>query len=454
MKTVSIIGGGFSGCLTTIHLLQKSDNVYVKLINCNYPIIQGVAYSTKDHLHLLNVPAGRMSAFADKPDHFINWLRTKREFKDLIDDKIELQFFPRAIYGIYLTEIISDYTSQKQLEFINAEAINITQKGSKYFVQLNNNNSIESDAVVLAMGNYLPAEPKVENKFDFDDINYFKNPWDNSFLKDIDINKDILLVGTGLTMIDCVCSLLKLNFKGKIIAVSPRGYIPAKHTNSNLKYPDFFPEFQNKTLIEIFNITRTHLRIAELKNIPWQAVIEVIRPHTKEIWLQLSLKDRKQFISHLRHIWGVARHRLPESIHNKIMNAIKSGQMQVLGGRLKTIEKENSFLNVTLKLRKENISASLKVGRIVNCTGPQGNLSEIKNELIANLLGNRLISPDELKLGINALPDGRILNSDNQISKNIFAVGSLLRGILWETTAVPELSINAEIVADQIINTI
>lgn len=454
MKTVCIIGGGFSGCLTAIHLLNKSSNVKIKLINHNYPLIQGIAYSTNDASHLLNVPAGKMSAFADKPFHFTEWLSSKKEFKHLLSTDIQFQFLPRFIYGAYLKEMMDQYLKHDRLTIISSKATGVKKTEGEFLIQCENASVIESDALVLAMGNYLPAEPRIENSFDFSDPAYFKNPWDNSFLNEIDLNKNILIIGTGLTMIDCVRSLAEINFKAKIIAVSPRGYIPARHSSAVSLYTDFFQDLKNKHLLDIFKIIRFHIKRSEQEQIPWQAVIDVIRPLTKEIWLNLSVRDKKQFISHLRHIWGVARHRLPETVHNKIMELMDSGQLQVIGGRLNKIEKADSSLKVTIKLRRKNSERLVEIDRIVNCTGPQSDFNEINDALIKDLLQNKIIFPDELKLGIKASPEGKIIDHEGTIIKNAYAIGSLLRGVLWETTAIPELRVNTENVADQIVNTV
>ncbi|WP_232006932.1 FAD/NAD(P)-binding protein, partial [Mycobacterium sp. 1245805.9] len=57
----------------------------------------GAAYGTDDPTHLLNVPAQRMSAWPDDPDHFCRWL-DERAVTPLEG------FAPRLAYGRYLRE--------------------------------------------------------------------------------------------------------------------------------------------------------------------------------------------------------------------------------------------------------------------------------------------------------------------------------------------------------------
>jgi uncharacterized NAD(P)/FAD-binding protein YdhS len=451
METIAIIGGGFSGSLTAIQLLNNSNSVSIKLINYNYPLAQGVAYSTNSVENLLNIPAGKMSAFADQPDHFIDWIKSQAQFNYLINDTIEKDFIPRFIYGLYLTSILDKYRSNKQLQLITAKAVDINERNNFFEIYFNNNSILKADVVVLATGNFLPAHPKIKNTSFFISKNYFNNPWNDTYIGTINPTQDILLIGTGLTMVDCVLNLKKINFKGTIYAVSPRGYTPAPHINTNT-YPDFYPEFKNKSLLGIFKTIRKHLKFAEKQNIKWQAVIDTIRPHAQEIWQHLSQKEKQQFVSHLRHIWGVARHRLPETVYSKIIELKDKEQLKIIGGRLQNIVEQNDTIKVNIKMRGTNQIKTFNISRIVNCTGPQSNYAELNDELIQNLLKKNIISTHPLKMGINALPNGQVLKNENDISKNIYALSSLLRGVLWETTAVPELRAQAENVAKQITN--
>jgi uncharacterized NAD(P)/FAD-binding protein YdhS len=441
MKTVAIIGGGYSGTLTAIQLLKKSETIAVKLINCNYPIAQGIAYSTGNYEHLLNVPAAKMSAFTNEPTHFINWLQTFEQPYSTVE------FVPRSIYGKYLSAILKNYSSNVQLELIDATATNIIETEQGYEIQFNNHEGIFATDVVLATGNFMPAPPKLKNaaflKSDF----YFKNPWNDLFLKDIALQKNILLIGSGLTMIDCVLSLQSIGFKGKIIAVSPRGYIPKSHHHT-APYPDFYSELKGLRLAEIIHTVRKHLKFATVKESSWHAVIDSLRPHIQKIWLSFSAKEKQQFISHVRHIWGVARHRLPPYIHATISALINNEQLEIIGARIVDLEEENNAIVATLKLRANAIEKKIHISRVVNCTGPQSNYLALEDELITNLIASKMIVADELKMGIKATKEGEIISEK---SKKMYAIGSLLRGVLWETTAVPELRIQANNIATEII---
>ncbi len=449
MKTIVIIGGGWSGILTAIQLLEKNKNISIKIIHSGTPIGLGVAYSTTDTSHLLNVPAEKMSAFPNNPKHFTDWLIANGNSAE----QLEKQFFPRLLYGKYILELFSTLKLQEQLEIINTKAVDIQKKENLYSIQLDNNKSVDANKIVLALGNFLPANPKSASESFFESSNYFKNPWNTDFLKGLQTNQNILLIGTGLTMVDCVLSLKNAGLTGKIYAVSPRGYTPAPHSKTET-YPDFYSELKGKTLLEIVQIVRKHIKIAEQKNSCWIGVIDSLRQHFQELWIILSIKEKQQFISHIRHIWGVARHRLPKNTYEELIDLKVKGQLEIIGGRINEIIEKNGDITATIQLRGISEKRTLNISRVINCTGPQSNYKELKDELIRNLLAKKIILAHELKMGIQTNLNGQIIQEQGKMSDDIYAIGSLLRGVLWETTAVPEISKQAEQIAKQIIDSI
>jgi len=448
MKTIVVIGGGWSGTFTAIQLLEMSKTVRVKIIHSGPPLGLGIAYSTNELEHLLNVPAGRMSAFKNKPNHFSDWLISKGYSTNPTNE-----FVPRKVYGNYLIELIETYKTNNQLEVIDARAIDIQKSKNHYEILLNTNNSVFADKIVLAIGNFLPASPKVKSPSFYKSNHYFQNPWTNDYLNNLATDKNILLIGTGLTMVDCILSLKKIGFQKTIYVVSPRGYTPVAHGPLET-YTDFYSELENKSLLDIYKTIRKHILKAAKENITWRAVIDSLRPNAQQIWLHLSEKDKQQFISHLRHIWGVVRHRLPIKTYEEMNQLQTSGQMEVIGGRIDNLQEQSGNISVTIQLRKQSVIRELNVGTVVNCTGPQTNYNDLQDQLIMNLMSKKMILSDPLKMGIQATINGEVLQNKQEVSKDMYALGSMLRGLFWETTAIPDIRVQTEHIAKQIINSI
>ena len=79
----------------------------------------------------------------------------------------------------------------------------------------------------------------------------------------------------------------------------------------------------------------------------------------------------------------------------------------------------------------------------MNCTGPRDSLNDAPATLFQNLFDRGLVRPDELDMGIEVTPDFAAVSTQGCASEFLFAIGSLLKGTLWETTAVPELRAQA-----------
>ena len=164
MKTVVIIGGGFSGTMAAVNLARLSTESHrVIVINGKCPFGRGVAYSTDRSEHLLNVAARNMSAFPDHPTHFTDWLRSRSEFNDVTDTALREMFIPRKIYGDYICGIATTYLhpvdpkALVDLQVIDDEAVNVSFTGDEATVTLKTGEPVAANVVVLATGNQPPG---------------------------------------------------------------------------------------------------------------------------------------------------------------------------------------------------------------------------------------------------------------------------------------------------------
>ncbi len=453
---ITIVGGGFCGCNILIQLIKQSGiPIHIVLVNKEYPVSKGLAFSSYNSEHVLNVPAAKMSAVADDPDNFLDWIRSKPEYSKYSGEDLNGNFLPRNIYGHYLEDLfntsIRNLPDNITLEIINDEVVDIIPFDSRSKVILKNNKSIEADRIVLALGNFNPDNLKINNKIFYDSKKYFQNPWQENAVEGISDKDNVLILGTGLTMVDIVLSLMNKPFTGKIYAISTKGFFPLSHKKRE-PYTDILKEIHPPyEILNLYNTFRKHIKTVLAKGITGEAVVDAIRPRTQEIWMSLSLNDKIRFMGHIRHLWGVARHRLPKEIFDMMQKKIQEGSLEIIGGRLQDLNEKNDSIYVTFKERKSQKNREVIVNRVINCTGPATDLEKIDQPLIRNLLSRGMITNDEMKLGLNALPDGTVIQKDNSLSPMLFAMGSMLKGILWETTAVPELRVQSKNLASELI---
>lgn len=454
MNRIGIIGGGFSGSLLTFNLIKNSSSpLNITIFDNRKEIGRGLAYSTKEDLHLLNVPVGKISAIHNESEHFYNWLKDNKK-----ENYEKNSFVSRKIYGDYIQDIFEKVKTQAKEKNIIVNTITNTKINSLDLInneielREQNNEKFNFDKVVLAIGNYAPSNPNIENNDFFNSPNYYKDPWSIKDFEDFKNKESILIIGSGLTMIDIVMSLKMVNYKGKIYIISPHGYLPQKHQDY-IPYHDFLANINipNKAL-DIFKIVHQEVIKAEKNNQDWRAVIDSLRPYSQKIWINFSDDERKRFMKFVRHKWGVLRHRIPIETYNIFNEMINNNQISVLTGRPKNIFESNDCITVKYKKSKTNDIEELKTNIIINCTGPESNFEKLQDPLILDMKSKNLFNTDSLKLGINTNDDYNLLDRNNHAINNIYTIGSLLKGKLWESIAVPELRVQAYDLSKIILN--
>jgi len=241
-------------------------------------------------------------------------------------------------------------------------------------------------------------------------------------------------------MVDTVLTLYHQKHKGQIVALSRHGLIPAKHLLSE-SYPDFSNELKGITSLgEAVMIVRKHIDIAEKNGIGWRAVIDAMRPFTQSFWINFTLQAKKDFLKYYKTFWEVSRSRMPEECAMIIEKMIDERSLIVIPGRVNKFEKNGAKIKVVYKNNKTGAIDFLIADVVINCMGPGLNFEKIKDPLVESLVKQGLICNSPAAVGINALPDGTVLRKDGQPSDMMFTLGSLLRGVLWETIAIPENS--------------
>ena len=455
-RTIAIIGGGFAGSMTAVHLMKQHEvPVHIILINSHYPLAKGVAYSSYSHKHLLNVPAKNMSAFPDKPNDFMNWIKNHDNYGALDQNELPGMYLPRNIYGHYLKDTFDNAIRKKpenvSIEFIHDEAIDLEKTETQVQIYFSVSPPIFADKVLLAMGNQQPRHPDFRNDTFINSKRYFPNPWVNEAVSHPEKDEQVLVIGNGLTMVDVVFGLREKKFNGKIFSLSPHGFKILPHRKFEPYtglMDDLNPPYNLEKLVKTF---RAHVKILRSNGVTGEAVVDSLRPLTQKIWLSLSKKEKERFMYHLRHMWGVARHRLPMDVHKHIQHMILDDKLEIISGRIHSLQELNDGVEITIARRNKSEMLNIKVGRVINCTGPEVDITKMKSPLIQNMLLSKTVLPDELKMGFYATPDGTIINSDGSTSERIFTIGSWLKGILWESTAVPELRGQAKAVAGKML---
>ena len=446
---VVIVGAGFSGTMVAVNVLRAAlKPMRILLCDRTSSIGTGLAYSTTDSQHLLNVRADQMGAYPDDVSNFYTWLRNHPEEckKAGVKEVKAGGYIPRLLYGAYLQDIlVKTSIDHPELEVANA-AIRYVAKHDNLGFELttDENITIYAKQVVLALGNFPPGNGRLKSKKD--------NPYSEAVWDELALPGDVLIIGTGLTSLDLVMTLAKRKKQGRIHMISRHGLFPQVHKDSECYISNLTPAELPLTSRELLHLIRAKVKDAEVQGIGWRAVIDSLRPMNQTIWETLSEREQRKFLRFLRPYWDTHRHRCSPEIMEVRDELIAKGKLCVHKGHIVTIEENQEIIDVTYRKAGSTNIEMIRVRQLVSCTGPQSDLRKLNDPLVDNLLVEGLVTQDSLKMGVATDEKYEVIDANGHPTSGIYALGSLLKGRLYESVAVPELRVQALEVARQIIS--
>ena len=458
MKRIGIIGAGFSGTMAAVNLVNRACLPFeIIIVDRERNFNKGVAYGTYSPNHLLNVPAGKMSAFPNRPDHFLDWAMENVPFDNSLRDMVSKAFLPRQFYGRYLQDIWKGALKNARYKGIKitplyAHVNDISVANSGISIQVGNE-WIALDICIIATGNHQPRHPKVTNSDCYRSSNYFRNPYDQGSVKNNKSDLPIFILGNGLTMVDTVKGLKENGHCGKIISLSPNGFNILPHRHPGIIYPKLLHEIpESASLLQLLGLFNRHVKYVRRLGVSAEPVVDSLRERSSEIWQTFSDTEKQLFMARLKHLWNIARHRLPMHVHEEMYRLKQQGKLEVYSGRLLDIQEHGTYMEVVFTNKIDKKEKRLQVSKIINCTGPESDISRFEDHFLKKALEKGIIAQDRLQLGLNADIDTfRVIGTNGRTVENLYAIGPLLKGMLWESTAVNELREQAKKLAETII---
>lgn len=439
--TVAIIGAGFSGSLLALKLLSATPaGTRILLIERSGRFGPGLAYGTAGPDHLLNVPAGRMSPFAECPLHFVDWLQRRAEDASEVLPTAT-SFVPRRQYGAYLRHLLDRGCREAgatSLELLQAEVVTLAAKPHGVTLRLASGETVSITAAVLATGNAPPLPPHPTASSLATNGGWQCDPWLPAAFADLDPDAAVLLVGTGLTMADALVTLLDAAHKGPIHALSRHGLLPREHSRQP-SVGAALTEPLPTGLLSLLRYVRREIAALPDMELGWRPVIDGLRPHSHALWRGMSEADRQRFLRHLCTYWDVHRHRLPPQVAERIKAAQASGQLRIHAGHITKFAPAGSGAAITWRRRGTDMREVLEVERVINCSGPPADITRSTNLLLRALLLDGTVRRDPLGLGLDVTTEGVIRDHNGGASSRLYAVGPLTKGAWWEMTAVPDI---------------
>jgi uncharacterized NAD(P)/FAD-binding protein YdhS len=439
---VTIVGGGAAGLLTAAHLRRQAPDAQITLIDASGRPGTGAAYGTSDPIHLLNVPAHRMSAWPDDPDHFSRWLD---EHAVTAPDG----FAPRLAYGRYLQEQLVG----TDVRIETAEVVGVVP-GESTQVKLSDGRSLTADAVVLASGRPDGGMPEaLERAFApvlaaGTDGKVVLDPWAPGALAALGARRleNVLVIGSGLTGVDVALHLIA---RGTTVTLLSRnGTLPRRfrHTGAPAELPHLDALGSENTLEQVRAALSADLSRARESGQDWRQVIDAMRPCTTPLWRSLSWEDQRRFLREDLRQWEILRHRMPPTTAAAIDAVVDSSHLMIEKGEVADVSLRGSGVELVVTTSEGSIRR--RGDAVVVATGTAWDRRSLqRSPLWSNLLASGVASMHPCGVGVRLDADSHLVDESGHTVPGIVCIGSIRQGEEWETTAIPEIRTQAAAIA-------
>lgn len=445
---IAVIGAGASGTLVATQLMRHARRPLHLLLIERRPLIgRGVAYGTTNLHHLLNTPANRMSAYQDKPDHFVDWLK---QHYDLLTEREAItafSFAPRYLYGAYLQAVLEEVSTLSKLitfERVRDDVYKLFPSDNGVALHLKSGQEVYAHQVILALGNFPAGNPPTSTPEFYHSSRYRSNPWSPKAFANLAKDTPVLLLGSGLTMVDVAIALRTEGHFGPIVAVSRRGLLPQPHSLVPLPPICLSSQPSFMTARALMQWVRDEISQTMRKGTDWHSVIDALIPSIQSLWQRLPIEEKRRFLRHVRPYWEALRYRIAPATAMAFDQMRTDGQVQAYAGRVRCYNEGKDDVAVTLTLRYTRKEQVIRAGLVINCTGLNSDIRSYDSPLIASLLEQGFIRPGLLGIGIDTTIKGALVSAEGHSSSWLWTLGSLRKGQLWETTAISEIRQQAE----------
>lgn len=441
---IAIVGGGASGTLVAANLLRMAEvPLEIELIDESGDFGPGIPYRTPNPEHRLNVPACRMSAWADDPDHYLNWRRSRDP------EAAPEEYTARSIYGEYLQELLETAATKAPpfatLGRLTDRVAGISFADGRPVIRFPDR-QLEVDQVVIATGPVPGGDPVPVPEALKDRGLYLPSAWDTEAVETAGKDEEVLIIGTGLTMVDVELTLGAAPDGPRIHAISRSGMFPKTHLDrlTRLSTPQI-PSEGPVSKRELLGAFAEQLSLASARGDDWRDAIDSMRLVTGDAWRRMSVEDRRWLLENVNRPWEVHRYRMAPSVGAAFHRLIDSGRVEIQQARVGAIEECGSRVRVELVGPKR--SESREYDRVISACGACTNIRRDAPEPVRGLIDSGHLRPDDLLLGVEVDRDGAARDARGDRSATISVLGSLRRGVDWESIGVTELKTQSRDIA-------
>ncbi|WP_423203702.1 FAD/NAD(P)-binding protein [Pseudomonas kribbensis] len=457
---ILIVGGGLSGAMLAVQLLRLPGRRQILVIEPRAELGRGEAYSAVELGHTLNGNAARMSVDPDNADDLTQWLIDHIAGggwpeSDQQHVPVSELFPPRGLFGVYVQQRLAEAQQVgaqhgSTVEHVRAEVIDVLASADSVQLTLSDGQRLQGAFAVLATGMFPAARTPQKQSSGLNAAGL--DPWDVSAMRQLDPQSTVLIIGSGLTMVDAVVSLEQAGHRGPIEVFSRHGLLPHVRRQPPA-WVDFLAEDHSiRTPRQLLRELRRHCRDAIEQGIDWQAPLDTVRAHIGRLWSQASDVQRRQFVRHVRPWWESHHHRSPPLSAELVERLHREGRLRIHAASYKGLEPvSGGGVGIRVRRRGESETHVVQGAALINSSGIEYDWRRVDRPLPQQLLSRGLVQPGPLALGIAAAVDGAVLDAQGKVSQRLFAMGPPLRGMWWESTAVTDVASQAKALAARLV---
>jgi uncharacterized NAD(P)/FAD-binding protein YdhS len=435
---LAIVGGGFTGAALATHALTSAmQPLSIDVIEPSTKLGRGAAYGTTNADHRINVPSDRMSVFSSDSTHFVRWLFDNKWLPDPESvDPLGRCFVPRSAFAAYSEDVLAQAARSAMsvsLRHRQTRAVGLVRENEGFRLDLADGASLRADRVAICTG-HVPSAPCSVGEGAARHPRFIANPWASDSLATLHRSDKVLIVGTGLTMVDVVATLARADHQGSIVAISQRGLLPRGHGRF-VDCAHLFERVRPATALELLRLVRAEVRERH-GELDWQAVVDALRRRLPEVWPALPAPERTRAVRRLMPFWEVHRFRIAPQGAAAVASLIAQGTLTVQRARAIEVDARDEVLLARLRL-PGGAMAERTFDSVILCSGASRIIRD--NPLLGNLVDRGLAQGDAVGLGLSVDALSRLIDARGATQPDLFAFGPITRGTFGEMTGVPDI---------------
>jgi uncharacterized NAD(P)/FAD-binding protein YdhS len=457
-RSVTIVGGGYSGASMAIQLARRSASpLAITVVEPRPHVGYGLAYSSDDLDHRLNGAAGTHLVDPMDPEEFTRWCAheaIERNDPEAVAPCGTL-FVRRRDFGRFVArafqDVCRDPTGRARLRHVQDQAVDVIATPQSVVVTTRGGARLSSDLLVVATGNSPSRFPAAVATELATHPGIIGEPADLERIRAIDKAARVLLVGTGLTALDVMTTLVRGGHEGAITSVSPRGLRPRPHRgtsdtpagaagSSMLQHIDGpvapFIRGVPSPITGRMLVKALRQRIGEAsgQGESWYGPFDEFRDPLWQVWSQLDVREKKRLLRHVRRWYDVHRFRAPPQNEAIVREAEQRKRITFRAARVRSIApgSTHATLRVDLLDSIERATRTETFDAIVNCAGLDNASGVTSNPLLASLARQGLLQPDPTGIGFAVDRQCRPLGTTGTRCERLRVIGPPTAGVFGD----------------------